>query len=168
MTSAVGPVETTGKKIVMVAAVADNGVIGLDDNIPWKIPEDLAHFRAVTRGNTVIMGRRTFEGIGHPLPYRSNVVMTRDPDWSADGVFVAHDLDEAIALAQDFAGDLMVIGGAHVYSVAMDRADTQILTEVHRSPEGDTHYPEFDRSGWTETRREPHDGFEFVWLERSR
>ena len=82
------------KRVVMVAAVADNGVIGLDGDIPWKISEDLKHFRETTRGHTVLMGRTTYDGIGHPLPYRTNVVVTRDPDWSAEGVFVAHSVEE--------------------------------------------------------------------------
>jgi dihydrofolate reductase len=158
----------TDKRVVMVAAVADNGVIGLDGDIPWSLPEDLKHFRATTKGNTVVMGRRTYESIGHPLPYRSNVVVTRRPDWSADGVFVAHSVADAVAMAQDFDGDVMVIGGAQIYEAAMPLADTQVLTEVHLSPEGDTHYPEFDRAEWTETKREPRDGFDFVWLERAR
>lgn len=150
----------------MVAAVAENGVIGLGGDIPWSIPEDLKHFRAVTRGNTVVMGRKTFDSIGHPLPYRTNVVVTRDPQWEHDGVFAAGSVDEAIALAQDFEGDVMVMGGAQIYAAAIDRADAQILTEVHLSPEGDTHYPDFDRADWQETKREPHEGFDFVWWER--
>ena len=153
-------------RVVMVAAVAENGVIGLGGDIPWSIPEDLRHFRAVTRGNTVVMGRRTFDSIGHPLPYRTNVVVTRDPEWSYDGVFRAGSVEEAIELAMEFDGDVMVIGGAQIYVAAMSRADAQILTEVHLSPEGDTHYPEFDRAGWQETKREPHEGFDFVWWER--
>lgn len=153
-------------RIVLVAAVADNGVIGLGGDIPWKISEDLKHFRAVTRDNTVLMGRRTYESIGHPLPYRTNIVLTRDPDWAAEGVFAAHDLDEAVAMADGFDGDLMVIGGAKVYALAIDRADAQILTEVHLSPEGDTHYPSWDPADWTETKREEHDGYAFVWLGR--
>lgn len=156
------------KRVVMVAAVAENGVIGRDGDIPWSIPEDLKHFRETTRGNTVVMGRRTFESIGHPLPYRTNVVVTRRPDWTAEGVLVAHSVDEAIARAEDLDGDVMVIGGGHVYEAAMDRADAQVLTEVRASPEGDTHYPEFDRSEWAETRREPHEGYDFVWWERKR
>lgn len=156
------------KRVVMVAAVADNGVIGRDGDIPWSLPEDLKHFRRVTRDNTVVMGRRTYESIGHPLPYRTNVVVTRQPDWSADGVFVARDIERAIALARDFDGDVMIIGGGHVYADAMALADVQILTEVHLTPEGDTHYPAFKADEWTETRREPHDGFDFVWLERVR
>ncbi|HJR38582.1 MAG TPA: dihydrofolate reductase [Nocardioidaceae bacterium] len=155
------------KRVVMVAAVADNGVIGLDGDIPWSLPEDLKHFRATTKGNSVVMGRRTYESIGHPLPFRSNIVVTRQADWAADGVLVAHSVADAIAMAADFEGDVMVIGGAQVYEAAMPFADVQVLTEVHLSPEGDTHYPDFDRTEWTETKREPRDGFDFVWLERS-
>jgi dihydrofolate reductase len=155
-----------GKRVVMVAAVADNGVIGRGGDIPWSIPEDLKHFRATTRGNTVLMGRATYESIGHPLPYRTNVVVTRQQDWSADGVLVAHSVEEGIALAQDTDGDVMVIGGGHIYRDAMPLADAQVLTEVHQSPDGDTHYPELDAAEWTEVRRETHDGYDFVWLER--
>ena len=160
------PDGTPTKRVVMVAAVADNGVIGLGGDIPWSLPEDLRHFRATTTGHTVVMGRRTFESIGHPLPYRTNIVVTRNPGWTADGVFVAHSVAEAVALARDFEGEVMVIGGGHIYAEAMPLADVQVLTEVHRSPEGDTFYPPFDRSEWTETRRESHDGYEFVWWER--
>ena len=158
---------TDAKRVVLVAAVATNGVIGLDGDIPWSIPEDLKHFRAVTKGNTVVMGRRTFESIGHPLPFRTNVVVTRDPSWSFDGVFTAPSVEAAIELSREFEGDIMVIGGAQVYAAALPFADAQVLTEVQQSPDGDTHYPEFDRSEWKETRREPHDGFEFVWWERA-
>jgi dihydrofolate reductase len=160
----------TDKRVVMVAAVAANGVIGRGGDIPWSLPEDLRHFRATTRGNTVLMGRRTYDSIGHPLPYRTNVVVTRDPDWSADGVFVVHSVPEGVERAQGFEGDVMVIGGGHVYADAMALADAQVLTEVHQSPEGDTYYPDFDRGEWRETRREPHPdadpAFDFVWWER--
>jgi dihydrofolate reductase len=155
------------KRVVMVAAVADNGVIGLGGDIPWSIPEDLRHFRATTTGNTVLMGRATYDSIGHPLPYRTNIVVTRQPDWTSDGVLVAHSVEEGIALAQDADGDVMVIGGGHVYRDALPLADAQVLTEVHQSPQGDTYYPELDRDEWTEVRREQHDGYDFVWLERA-
>jgi dihydrofolate reductase len=164
--AAEGAAPVTGQRVVMVAAVADNGVIGRDGDIPWHISEDLRHFRATTRGHTVLMGRTTFEGIGHPLPYRTNVVVTRDPDWTADGVFVVHSVEEGVELARGFDGDLMVGGGTQVYAAAFPLATHQVLTEVHQSPEGDTSYPVFDRSEWTETRREDHDGFSWVWLER--
>jgi dihydrofolate reductase len=156
----------TGKRVVMVAAVADNGVIGLHGDVPWHISEDLRHFRETTRGHTVVMGRTTYEGIGHPLPYRTNVVVTRDPTWRAEGVIVAHGVPEVVETAQAFDGDVMIGGGAQVYEVAMPLATHQVLTEVHLSPEGDTHYPEFDRTEWKETRREARAGFDWVWLER--
>ena len=162
-----GPEGTTGKRVVMVAAVAENGVIGLAGDIPWSLPADLKHFRATTTGNTVVMGRRTYESIGHPLPYRTNIVVTRQEGWTAAGVFVARGVEEAIAMAQEFDGDIMVIGGAQIYRAAMGYADLQVLTEVHQSPAGDTYYPEFDRELWRETRREPHDGYDFVWWERA-
>lgn len=162
---------------MLVAAVADNGVIGRDGDIPWRIPEDLRHFKAVTTGHPVVMGRVTFESIGRPLPNRTNIVVTRSPRWSAEGVTVVGSLDEALKVAREAArggaggaagaGDVMVIGGAAVYAAAMGAAGVQILTEVHQSPEGDTFYPPFDRSEWIETRREKRDGYDWVWLERA-
>jgi len=154
------------KRVVMVAAVADNGVIGLGGDIPWHISDDLKHFRETTRGHTVVMGRTTYEGIGHPLPYRTNVVVTRNPVWSAEGVFVAPSVEEAIAMAQDFEGDVVIGGGTQVYVAAMPYATHQVLTEVHQAPEGDTHYPAFEPGEWRETRREERDGYAWVWLER--
>lgn len=165
MTTEQLPGSATGR-IVLVAAVADNGVIGLDGDIPWRIPEDMKHFRATTTGHTVVMGRRTYESIGRPLPDRTNIVVTRDPAWSADGVTVAPGVDEAVAAARGLPGDVMVIGGAQLYQATIGAADVQVLTEVHQSPAGDTYYPAFDRAEWAETRREAHDGYDFVWLER--
>lgn len=155
------------KRIVLVAALADNGVIGMDGDIPWRIPEDFAHFKRTTLGHTLVMGRATYDSIGRPLPGRTTIVLTRDPDWSAEGVLVAHDLDAALALAEELPGDVMVAGGAQVYAAAMGRADAQVLSLVHQRPEGDTFFPEFDRDAWTETAREAHDGYDVVWLERS-
>lgn len=155
-----------GQRIVLVAAVADNGVIGRDGDIPWRIPEDLRHFRKVTTGHTVVMGRVTFESIGRPLPNRTNVVITRDPRWSAEGVTVVGSIEDALEAASSAPGDVMVMGGAQVYEATLPVADVQILTEVHQTPAGDTYYPAFDRAEWRETRREAHDGYDFVWLER--
>jgi len=158
---------TPEQRIVLVAAVADNGVIGREGDIPWRIPEDMKHFRAVTSGHTVVMGRLTYESIGRPLPHRRNIVVTRTPGWSAEGVTVVGSVEEALDKANaDGDGDVMVIGGAQVYAAVMGLADVQILTEVHQSPPGDTFYPAFDRSEWLETRREKHEGYDFVWLER--
>jgi dihydrofolate reductase len=161
---------TPAGRIVLVAAVADNGVIGDDGQIPWRIPADMKHFRAVTRGHPVVMGRLTFESIGRPLPERTNIVVTRTPGWTAAGVVAVGSVEEALERAREVAReggtDVMVIGGAQVYAAAMPVADVQVLTEVHQEPAGDTRYPEFDRAAWVETRREPHEGYDFVWLER--
>lgn len=154
------------QQVVLVAAVADNGVIGSDNALPWHLPADLAHFRRTTEGNVVVMGRRTFDSIGRPLPRRTNIVVTRQADWSADGVVRAGSLDEALTLAASYDGDVMVIGGAQIYALAMPRADRQVITEVHVTPDGDARYPEVDWSEWTETGREPHEGYDFVWWER--
>jgi dihydrofolate reductase len=152
---------------VLIAAVARNGVIGHRGGIPWHLPEDFAHFKATTLGHTLVMGRATYDSIGRPLPGRTTIVLTRDPDWHADGVIVAHDLDTALALAADQPGDVYVAGGAHVYAAAMERADEQILTEVNQAPDGDTFYPAFDAGQWVEKRRETRDGFAHVWLARA-
>jgi dihydrofolate reductase len=153
-------------RIVLVAAYADNRVIGDRGTIPWHLPEDLAHFKATTLGHTLVMGRATYDSIGRPLPGRTTVVLTRDPDWSADGVLVAHSLDEALAVAARQPGDTVVAGGSQVYEQALPLATHQVLTLVHLSPAGDARYPEFDEDAWVETRRESGTGFDRVWLER--
>jgi dihydrofolate reductase len=166
--SQAGEGSTPEQRVVLVAAVADNGVIGHDGGIPWRIPEDMKHFRAITTGHTLVMGRATFDSIGRPLPDRLNIVVTRDSDWSADGVTVVRSVEEALREASKGPGDVMVVGGAQIYATTMPLADVQVLTEVHLSPPGDTFYPEFDRSEWVETRREACDGYDFVRLERRR
>lgn len=157
--------------VTLVAAVADNGVIGADGDIPWRIPADFAHFKALTLGHVLVMGRATYESIGRPLPGRTTIVLTRDPAWTAEGVLVAPDLGTALRLGSGIDDEVFVVGGASVYAEALAVADAQVLTEVHLSPEGDTVYPAFDRLAWIESRREPHlDGptpYEFVWWERA-
>lgn len=158
-------------RVTLVAAVADNGVIGADGDIPWRIPADFAHFKALTLGHVLVMGRATYESIGRPLPGRTTVVLTRDPAWSADGVLVAPDLATALRLAADTDEEVFVVGGASVYAEALAVADAQVLTEVHLSPAGDTRYPAFDDQDWVEQHREPHlDAevpYEFVWYTRT-
>jgi dihydrofolate reductase len=162
----------TVKRVVLVAAVAANGVIGHEGGIPWRISEDLRHFAETTRGHTLLMGRRTFESIGRPLPGRTTVVVTRDPAWSADGVLVAPSVEQGIELARDLPGDVMVAGGTGIYEAALPHATHQVLTEVHDSPPGDASYPGYPGHGaldpdqWRETRREDRDGFSWVWWER--
>jgi len=145
--------------VTLIAAVARNGVIGADGGIPWRLPEDFAHFKATTLGHTLVMGRATYESIGRPLPGRATIVLTRDPDWSADGVRIAASLEDALELAE---GDVYVAGGAAVYAAALPYADVQLLTEVDLEPDGDTFYPAFDESEWPVTERQPQDGFEIV------
>jgi dihydrofolate reductase len=156
-----------GKRVVLVAAVAENGVIGNGPDIPWRIPGEQAEFKELTLGHTLLMGRTTFDSIGRPLPGRTTVVLTRDADWHRDGVLVAHDLEQALAVADDLPGDLMVVGGAQVYEVALPYADEQVLTEVSLRPEGDVSYPAFDRDEWVETRRDRRKAYDRVWLSRA-
>lgn len=156
-----------GKRVTMVAAVAENGVIGDGPDIPWRIPGEQAGFKQLTLGKVLIMGRATHESIGRPLPGRTTIVLTRDPEWSADGVHVAHTLDEALALADTLPGGVVVAGGAQVYAAAQPVADAQVITEVHQSPGGDAFYPAFDRDAWREVRRETGDAYDRVWWERA-
>jgi dihydrofolate reductase len=155
------------RRLTLVAAYADNRVIGDHGRIPWHLSEDFAHFKATTMGGVLLMGRATYDSIGRPLPGRTTVVLTRDPSWSAEGVLVAHSLDEALALAADQPGETYVVGGTQVYEQALPLATHQVLTEVDLAPPGDAHYPEFDLDEWAETRREARDGFSWVWWERS-
>lgn len=155
-----------GGRIVAVAAYADNRVIGEHGRIPWHIPDDLAHFKAETLGHTLVMGRRTYDSIGRPLPGRQTVVVTRDIRWAAHAVEVAHSLEEALVLAGALGGDTVIAGGAQIYEQAMPLLTHQVLTEVHRAADGDAHYPEFDPADWRETRRVSRPDLDWVWLER--
>ena len=141
-------------------------MIGDRGRIPWHLPEDFAHCKATTMGGVLVMGRATYDSIGRPLPGRTTIVVTRNPEWSADGVLVAHSLDDAFALAAEQPGETYVVGGTQVYEQALPLATHQVLTEVALEPEGDAHYPSFDPDEWVESRREPGDGFTWVWWER--
>lgn len=158
-------------RISLVAAVAANGVIGRDNGLPWRIPADLRHFKALTLGRPVVMGRHTFVSIGRPLPGRLNIVLTRGEP--IEGVVTAASPAQAVAAAEAAgAGEAMVIGGEQVYRLFMDRADRIYLTEVHADVEGDARFPAFDRTAWTETARDdrPAEGetpaYSFVTLDR--
>lgn len=154
-------------RIVIVAAVASNGVIGVAGGLPWRIPEDLARFKRMTMGHAVVMGRATFESIGRPLPGRTNIVLTRDPDWSHDGVEVAGSFEEALRIAGPEGGDVFVAGGAEVYGAVLGMADRLELTEVGADPEGDTFFPPVDWSRWREVSRDVHENFSFVTYDRT-
>lgn len=152
--------------VTIVAAVARNGVIGIDGDLPWRIPEDMARFKNLTVGHALVMGRATFESIGRPLPGRTNIVLTRRPGWTHEGVDVAGSLEEALAIVAANGQDVFVAGGAGVYRQALEVADRMELTEVDAAPDGDTWFPEVDWSHWGEVSREPHNGFAFVTYER--
>src|SRR5690606_28099551 len=122
----------------------------------WHLPADLKHFKNLTTGHPIIMGRKTFESIGKPLPNRTNIVITRQEDFKPAGVLVAHSLNEGLMLAQQLDANIFVIGGAEIYKQAMFLADTIFLTEVHHEFEGDTFFPEIDTLLWVETDREEY------------
>jgi dihydrofolate reductase len=147
-------------EIVLVVAVAANGVIGKDGAMPWHLPADLRHFKRLTTGKPVLMGRKTFQSIGKPLPGRHNIVLTRDTAWAADGVTVVPNLAEAIAAAgldpRARAGEIMVIGGAEIYKQALPIATRVELTRIHIQPEGDTFFPALDPALWHETACDPY------------
>ncbi len=162
-------------RLALIAAVARNGVIGRDGELPWRIPADLQYFKSTTMGKPIIMGRRTFDSIGKALPGRPNIVVTRSADFTADDVEVAGDLDQAVAIAaRNGADEVIVIGGGEIYAAALPRADRLYLTEVHIEAAGDVHFPALDRRQWRELSRNDHaaDGdtpaFSFVTLERTR
>ena len=144
-----------------MVARADNGVIGHEGALPWRLPADLRRFKAMTVGKPVLMGRKTFESIGKPLPGRHNIVLTRQKDWRADGVTVVPNLAEAIAAAgldpRARADVLMVIGGAEIYAQALPLAARVELTEVHVDAHGDTALPGFDADVWREVARARHE-----------
>jgi dihydrofolate reductase len=159
-------------KISLIAAMAQNRVIGRDNQLPWRLSADLQHFKALTLGKPIIMGRKTWESLGRPLPGRTNIVITRDIGYQAEGCVVVHSVEQALEVAAG-SDEVMVIGGANLYRQLLDRADRLYLTLVKADIEGDAWFPEFDPTQWRETERESHSrdnknefDYEFVLLER--
>jgi dihydrofolate reductase len=158
--------------LALVVAMAQNGVIGRDNGLPWRLPEDLRRFKATTMGKPLLMGRRTFESIGRPLPGRTNLVLTRHRDWRAAGTTAVNSVEEALTVA-GAAPELMVIGGAEVYRLVMPFARRIYMTHVHADVPGDTYFPDFDPTQWADVaceafpadERNPY-GLTFVTLER--
>ena len=145
--------------VAIIVAVADNGVIGRDNALPWKLPEDMQHFKRITMGKPIVMGRKTYESIGKPLPGRTNIVISRNAAYRAEGVEVVCSLDAALALAKevaerDGAGEVMVMGGAEIYAAALPVADRLYITEVHASVEGDAVLCDIEWDLWREITRE--------------
>ena len=144
-------------KISMIVAMAHDRVIGKDNQMPWHLPADLAHFKRVTLGKPVLMGRKTFESIGRPLPGRRNLVISRNPDYQAEGIEVVGSVEAALALlAGSSVEELMVIGGGHLYAEMLPSADCLYLTRIDLAVEGDTRFPAFDDGQWQRVECESH------------
>ncbi len=148
-------------KIVLIAAFAQNSVVGINNTLPWHLPEDLKYFKRTTSGKAIIMGRKTYDSIGRPLPNRTNIVITRNSEFKAEGVQVVSSLQAAIDLAGEVnfingVDEVMIIGGASIYEEALPQAERLYLTHVHADVEGDAYFPEVDFSQWQETSRDDH------------
>lgn len=161
-------------KLSIIVAMNQKGVIGVNNKLPWHLSSDLKNFKAVTMGKPVIMGRKTWESIGKPLPGRDNIIITRNPDYSADGCVVCHSLEEAL---QRYAAvpEVVIIGGHDIFKDALEQVDRIYLTQVHADVMGDTWFPEFDRTEWQQVERKEFKAddkneypFSFVVLEKSR
>lgn len=141
--------------ISIVVAMDEDGVIGRDNALPWRLPDDLKRFKAITMGKPVLMGRKTFDSIGKALPGRLNIVLTRSSEWNHEGVTVVHSMEEAMRVASD-ASEICVIGGEEIFGLALDSTKRIHLTQVHARLGGDAKFPAFDRSTWRETERIEH------------
>jgi dihydrofolate reductase len=160
-------------KISIIVAMDKKGVIGLEGDLPWHLSADLKHFKAITMGKPLIMGRKTHESIGRPLPSRQNIVLTHSQDFKAEGCVVVHSLEDAFQAAGD-VDEVMIMGGSGIYDQSLMLADRLYLTEVHADVKGDVSFPEFDKSQWIEIEREAHIAdeknefdFSFIVLEKT-
>ncbi len=148
-------------KVAQIVAAAENGVIGKDNDMPWKISSDLQYFKKVTMHKPVIMGRKTFDSIGKPLPGRTNIVITRDTNFTAEGVITAHSVEMALDVAKSMAEakglkEVMVIGGAQIYALCLPETGRLYLTRIHAEIDGDTYYPDLNPDEWQDLDREDH------------
>lgn len=159
--------------ISLIAAVAQNGVIGTENSLPWSLPDDLAFFREQTKGHHIVMGRKTYASIGRLLPNRTTVILTRDPGFAVPGALTAHSVEAVLAIITADP-DPFIVGGAEVYALFLPHVDRLILTEVHTEVAGDAKFPEFDKKVWRETKRVHHAAderhayaFDFVTYEKT-
>ena len=165
-------------KLCLIVAITENGVIGKDNDMPWKVSSDLQYFKKITMGKPIIMGRKTFKSIGRPLPGRVNIVVTRDTTFAEEGVITANSLDMALEVGKSLAEakglkEVMVIGGAQIYGLCLPEADRLYLTRIHAKIEGDTYFPALDEKEWLEYssehnaagEKDSHD-FSFIVLDR--
>lgn len=140
--------------INIVVAKASNNVIGAKNDLIWHLPNDLKHFKSITSGHPIIMGRKTFESLGRPLPNRTNIVVTRDQNWNTEGIEIASSLPKAIEVAKKIDDDIYILGGGNIYKQAMEFTDVLYITEVHHEFDGETYFPEIDLDEWEEVERE--------------
>jgi len=147
-------------EVAMIAAVAENGVIGKDNDLVWSLPDDMKYFMNTTKDHFIVLGRKNYESLPpkfRPLPNRTNVVITRQPAFKLDNAHVVHSLEEALALCKKHSQDkIFIIGGGQIYKQALPQTDTLYITEIHHSFEGDTFFPEYDKSEWQEVSRKHH------------
>jgi dihydrofolate reductase len=161
-------------QIALIAAMAENGVIGINNQLPWRISADLRHFKALTMGKPIIMGRKTWESIGRPLPGRTNIVISRDTGFEAEGCQVVHSIEQAFEAAAGY-DQVMIIGGANLYRQTLERADILYLTLIKAEVEGDAWFPQLEPEKWREVERQSHGAddnneydYDFVTLQRIR
>ena len=154
------------KHLTLVVAVDEKRGIGIDNKLPWHLPEDLAHFKRTTMGHPIIMGRKTFDSIGRPLPNRRNIVITRNPEWKRDGVEAVPSLEAALALVGGTPS--CIIGGGQIFAEALPIADRMVMTEIAKTFACDAFFPEFDKGKWKEVARETHhsesNGFDYAYV----
>lgn len=161
-------------KISLISAVAKNGVIGRNNDLPWHLPNDSAYFKRKTSHHPIIMGRKSLDALGKPLPNRTNIVLTHNRDFTTEGVTVVHTLEDAIDAASAInQHEIFIIGGAEIYKMALPVATTLYLTEIQQAYEGDAYFPNFDKNDWQEVSRKPHPAderhevaFDFVEYDR--
>ena len=158
--------------ISLIVAMDRNNIIGMDNDLPWRLSSDLKHFKEITMGKPIIMGRKTHESIGRPLPGRENIIITRDQTYVAEGCTVIHDINDMVVFCKG-QDEIMIMGGAEIYRQTLSKADMLYLTEVHAEVKGNIEFPKFDRSNWKEVSREDHladekneHDFSFVVLEK--
>lgn len=159
-----------GPRLNVIVAMARNRVIGVRNTLPWRLSEDLKHFKALTMGHHIIMGRKTYESIGKPLPGRTTVIVTRDPGYRVEGCLTAHSIDAAVAACGDDP-EVFFVGGAELYAQVLPRVDRLYITEIQAEYEGDAWFPTYDASQWKETARERRTSpeglaFDFVTYQR--
>ena len=150
-------------QILIISAIAKNRVIGKNNDLPWHYPEDFKRFKTLTSGHAVVMGRKTYESLGRPLPKRINIVLSRNKDLKIEGCQTAQSLEQAKEICkQNNEQQMWIIGGSTVYKEGLKIADTLELTELYKAFDGDTFFPEFDKNDWQETNREKHEEYDFV------